>query len=69
MTRQNQSLTPDQRDIQRREASPLLFRPIRFREVEVPNRMMLSPMCQYSAHDGVPNDWHLIHAVVSRRVV
>jgi hypothetical protein len=26
-------------------------------------------MCQYSAHDGVPNDWHLIHAVVSRRVV
>ena len=61
MTRKNQSLTPDQRDIQRRDPSPLLFRPIRFREVEVPNRIMLSPMCQYSAHDGVPNDWHLMH--------
>jgi 2,4-dienoyl-CoA reductase-like NADH-dependent reductase (Old Yellow Enzyme family) len=52
---------PDQRDVQRRDPDPLLFRPIRFRSVELRNRIMLSPMCQYSAAEGVPNDWHLMH--------
>jgi anthraniloyl-CoA monooxygenase len=27
----------------------------------VPNRVVVSPMCQYSAKDGLPNDWHLVH--------
>ena len=27
----------------------------------VPNRVMVSPMCQYSADDGTPNDWHMVH--------
>jgi anthraniloyl-CoA monooxygenase len=27
----------------------------------LPNRVVVSPMCQYSAVDGVPNDWHLVH--------
>ena len=40
---------------------PLLFRPIRFRSVVARNRIMLSPMCQYSAEDGMPNDWHVGH--------
>ncbi|MGY6411765.1 MAG: NADH:flavin oxidoreductase/NADH oxidase [Alkalilacustris sp.] len=40
---------------------PLLFRPIRFRSVVARNRIMLSPMCQYSAQDGLPNDWHFGH--------
>lgn len=40
---------------------PHLFRPIRFRSVEARNRIMMSPMCQYSATDGAPNDWHLAH--------
>jgi 2,4-dienoyl-CoA reductase-like NADH-dependent reductase (Old Yellow Enzyme family) len=41
--------------------SALLFQPIRFRNVELRNRIAVSPMCQYSATDGVPNDWHFVH--------
>ena len=38
-----------------------LFQPFKLRELRLPNRIMISPMCQYSATDGNPNDWHLIH--------
>jgi 2,4-dienoyl-CoA reductase-like NADH-dependent reductase (Old Yellow Enzyme family) len=38
---------------------PLLFQPIRFRSVESRNRIAVSPMCQYSADDGLGNDWHI----------
>ena len=38
-----------------------LFDPITLRDVTVRNRIWLSPMCQYSAVDGVPTDWHLAH--------
>ncbi|MFC4783536.1 NADH:flavin oxidoreductase/NADH oxidase [Nocardioides sp. MAHUQ-72] len=38
-----------------------LFSPITLREVTVRNRVWVSPMCQYSAVDGVPDDWHLVH--------
>ncbi len=38
-----------------------LFSPITLREVTVRNRVWVSPMCEYSAIDGVPNDWHLVH--------
>ena len=38
-----------------------LFSPIRFRDLALENRIMVSPMCQYSAEDGVANDWHSIH--------
>jgi 2,4-dienoyl-CoA reductase-like NADH-dependent reductase (Old Yellow Enzyme family) len=41
-------------------ASPL-FTPISFRSLELPNRIMISPMCQYSAVEGSATDWHLIH--------
>ncbi len=43
--------------------TPLLFTPLRLRELEVRNRVWLSPMCQYSVEDrdGVPTDWHLVH--------
>ena len=40
---------------------PLLFTPIEFRSVRVPNRVVISPMCQYSATDGMANDWHFAH--------
>jgi len=40
------------------QAGPQLFRPITLRSVTARNRIMVSPMCQYSAIDGVPNDWH-----------
>ncbi|MBL8663436.1 MAG: NADH:flavin oxidoreductase/NADH oxidase [Candidatus Odyssella sp.] len=38
-----------------------MFRPLALRSVTARNRIMLSPMCQYSAADGVPNAWHLQH--------
>ncbi len=38
-----------------------LFEPITLRSLTVRNRVWLAPMCQYSAVDGVPNDWHLVH--------
>ncbi|WP_433870954.1 NADH:flavin oxidoreductase/NADH oxidase [Saccharopolyspora sp. CA-218241] len=38
-----------------------LFEPIKIRDTEIRNRAWVSPMCQYSAVDGAPNDWHLVH--------
>ncbi len=38
-----------------------LFQPITLRGVTAKNRILISPMCQYSAIDGVANDWHLVH--------
>lgn len=38
-----------------------LFTPITLRSVTIRNRAWVAPMCQYSAVDGVPNDWHLVH--------
>lgn len=40
---------------------PALFSPITLRGVTAKNRILISPMCQYSADDGVANDWHLVH--------
>lgn len=38
-----------------------LFTPVRLRGVTVRNRVWVAPMCQYSAVDGMPHDWHLVH--------
>ena len=38
-----------------------LFTPMTLRETDLPNRIMLSPMCQYSAEDGFVNEWHRVH--------
>jgi 2,4-dienoyl-CoA reductase-like NADH-dependent reductase (Old Yellow Enzyme family) len=38
-----------------------LFSPLQLRALVLPNRIMVSPMCQYSSEDGMPNDWHLVH--------
>ena len=51
----------DKRRILRRDPNPHLFRPITIRSVTARNRIMLSPMCQYSATNGVANDWHFAH--------
>ncbi len=42
-------------------APPPLFTPFRLRDLLLQNRVVVSPMCQYSAEDGTPNDWHLVH--------
>ena len=39
----------------------LLFSPLTLRGTTFANRAWLAPMCQYSAVDGSPNDWHLVH--------
>lgn len=41
--------------------APLLFSPLDLRSVRLPNRIVISPMCQYSAEDGMANDWHFAH--------
>ena len=38
-----------------------MFTPFRLRGLTLPNRVIVSPMAMYSAHDGVPNDFHLVH--------
>ncbi|MFC5058087.1 NADH:flavin oxidoreductase/NADH oxidase [Saccharothrix xinjiangensis] len=38
-----------------------LFSPLTTRSVTLPNRIAVSPMCQYSARDGHPDEWHLVH--------
>jgi anthraniloyl-CoA monooxygenase len=40
---------------------PPMFAPITLRGVTIPNRVVVSPMCMYSAKDGTVNDWHVVH--------
>ncbi len=42
-------------------SAPPMFVPFRLRELELPNRVVVSPMDMYSAVDGTPNDFHLVH--------
>src|SRR4030081_1460410 len=39
----------------------VLFSPIKLRGLELPNRIMVAPMCQYSSVNGEANDWHFVH--------
>ncbi|MCE5387745.1 MAG: oxidoreductase, partial [Acidithiobacillus sp.] len=41
--------------------SKLLFQPWQMRGVTLRNRIIMSPMCQYSTPDGVAGNWHLVH--------
>ncbi|MBV9386142.1 MAG: NADH:flavin oxidoreductase/NADH oxidase [Chroococcidiopsidaceae cyanobacterium CP_BM_ER_R8_30] len=38
-----------------------LFSPLTIRDITIPNRVVMSPMCQYSAENGLANDWHFVH--------
>ena len=42
-------------------APPPMFMPFRLRDMELENRIVVSPMCQYSATDGEVDDWHMVH--------
>ena len=44
-----------------RAAAPPMFTPFRLRELTLQNRIVVSPMAMYSAVDGTPNDFHLVH--------
>src|SRR3984957_2465436 len=41
--------------------TPKLFSEFKLRDLKFKNRIFVSPMCQYSAVDGVPQTWHLVH--------
>jgi 2,4-dienoyl-CoA reductase-like NADH-dependent reductase (Old Yellow Enzyme family) len=41
----------------------LLFSPVEIGPLVAPNRIAISPMCQYSAIDGLPTEWHLQNAM------
>jgi len=43
------------------ERRPPMFTPFKLRELRLENRVVVSPMCQYSASEGTPDDWHLVH--------
>lgn len=38
-----------------------LFSPLKIKDIELKNRIVVSPMCEYSSLDGFANDWHLVH--------
>src|ERR1700689_2527389 len=40
---------------------PNLFSPLQLRGLTLPNRIAVSPMCEYSCEDGFADDWHLVH--------
>jgi anthraniloyl-CoA monooxygenase len=40
---------------------PPMFTPFRMRDLVIPNRVVVSPMCQYVADDGTVGDWHVVH--------
>ncbi len=61
MSTANPNSGEDNRRLQKPGRDPHLFRPITFRGVTSKNRIMLSPLCEYSSIDGMPNDWHLVH--------
>ncbi len=44
-----------------RPVPPPMFTPFRMRDLVLPNRVVVSPMCQYVADDGVVGEWHLVH--------
>ncbi|HSW19503.1 MAG TPA: hypothetical protein VLJ86_19945, partial [Ramlibacter sp.] len=57
----------NRRKVLQRDPNPTLFRPLTLRGVTSRNRIAVSPMCQYCASDGLPDDWHFQH-LASRAV-
>jgi anthraniloyl-CoA monooxygenase len=53
--------SPNRAITQSRNAAPPMFTPFRLRELIIPNRVVVSPMCQYVADDGTVGDWHVVH--------
>jgi 2,4-dienoyl-CoA reductase-like NADH-dependent reductase (Old Yellow Enzyme family) len=44
-----------------KDVEPKLFTPLKIRGLTLKNRIVVSPMCQYSSEDGFANDWHFVH--------
>ena len=54
-------MSSSHRESSQRSSLPPLFRPFPLRDVTFPNRIVVTPMCQYCADDGHAADWHLAH--------
>ncbi|HET8842716.1 MAG TPA: NADH:flavin oxidoreductase/NADH oxidase [Ktedonobacteraceae bacterium] len=61
MDRSRQIATDQIEQMSEHTTSIELFRPLSLRSITLHNRIMVSPMCQYSSEDGFANDWHLVH--------
>jgi len=48
-------------DVDLEKPAAPMFQPLRLREMEIANRVVVSPMCMYSAQQGVPGDFHFVH--------
>ena len=57
------SVTPKREILEHSPAvhTPALFQPFALRDITLKNRIVVSPMCQYSSEDGFATDWHLVH--------
>jgi len=51
----------DRTGVKTERTVPPMFLPLEVRGMRLENRVVVSPMCMYSAEDGAPNDWHLVH--------
>ena len=51
----------EERVVGAKPGAPAMFTPLALRELVIPNRVVVSPMCMYSAVDGLPNDFHFAH--------
>jgi 2,4-dienoyl-CoA reductase-like NADH-dependent reductase (Old Yellow Enzyme family) len=47
--------------LQKKNIMPHLFSPLKIKSIELKNRIVVSPMCEYSSTDGFANNWHLVH--------
>ena len=47
--------------VRQKPVPPPMFVPFKLRDLILANRVVVSPMCQYSSEDGMPNEWHLVH--------
>ena len=61
LVRSVDALISPQADGSSNRPPPPMFAPITLRGLTIPNRVVVSPMCMYSAKDGVVNDWHVVH--------
>src|SRR5262249_39021598 len=57
----DQARVQSKRDVPLDPPPPPMFTPLRLRDLVLDNRVVCSPMCMYSATDGVVNDFHLVH--------
>jgi anthraniloyl-CoA monooxygenase len=61
LVRRVDAIVSPQADGSSNRPPPPMFAPITLRGLTIPNRVVVSPMCMYSAKDGVVNDWQVVH--------